>query len=67
MDCNIEDLGYLRFSAIKKIFPVCKSSWYDGIKIKKYPRPVKINKGTNGWRKSDIIKLLKDPENSYFP
>jgi prophage regulatory protein len=64
---NIDEMGLVRLPKVLELYPVCESSWWEGIKIRRYPRPVKINKRTVAWRKSDIAQLLADPENSAFP
>lgn len=64
---NIEEMGYLRLPKVLELFPVSESSWWEGIKANRYPKWVNINKRTTAWRKSDIVQLLNDPENSYFP
>ncbi len=43
---------------IPPIIPVSKTSWENGIKLGKYPKPVKLGPRTNGWRVEDIRNLL---------
>lgn len=62
-----DSLGYMRLPEILKIFPVGKSTWWEGVKIKRYPQPVKISPRNTAWRKSDILKLLENPQDSHFP
>lgn len=64
---NENELGYIRLPEILQLFPVGKSTWWEGVRIQKYPRPVKLGTRITAWRKSDILKLLENPENSYFP
>lgn len=41
------------------IFPVSRSSWYEGIKTGKYPKPVNLGGGrTVAWKVEDIQALL---------
>lgn len=61
------ELGYIRLPEILQLFPIGKSTWWEGVRIQKYPRPVKLGARITAWRKSDILKLLENPENSYFP
>lgn len=60
---NLPDFGYLRIKQVLKIFPVSRTSWYEGIKTGKYPKPVKLSDGVSAWRLIDIKKLCaeKDP------
>ncbi|NTW89129.1 MAG: AlpA family phage regulatory protein [Desulfobulbaceae bacterium] len=43
---------------IRGIIPVCKATWYAGIKEGKYPKPVKLAEKTVGWRSTDIDELV---------
>jgi prophage regulatory protein len=63
-----QDIGFLRLTEVLKMFPVSKSTWWAGVKIQRYPQPVKIGPRITAWRRSDINKLLLDPEgNNHFP
>ena len=65
---QIPEEGYLRLKqilgnpnstpAIPPIIPVSKSSWWDGIKSGKYPKPLKLGSRTTVWRVKDIRKLI---------
>ena len=56
----------IRYTALIKLpdvlllYPVSRSSWYQGIKAGKYPPPVKIGPRSSAWRLSDINKLIED-------
>lgn len=67
MGTTLPQTGYLRIYHIigdaKKgiigIFPVSRSSWYEGIKAGKYPQPVNLGGGRSvAWRVEDIRALL---------
>jgi prophage regulatory protein len=66
MKTTSDELGFMRLPDILAIFPVSKSTWWAGVKIQRYPQPVKIGPRMTAWRKSDITKLLSNPENSSF-
>ena len=40
------------------LIPVCKSSWWDGVKKGIYPQPVKIGPRTTAWKVEDICELI---------
>lgn len=40
------------------LIPVCKSSWWDGVKNGIYPQPVKIGPRTTAWKVEDICELI---------
>jgi prophage regulatory protein len=51
-------MGYLKLKDVLAIFPVSRSTWYQGMQDGIYPRPVKLTgKRAVGWRKSDIDAL----------
>lgn len=63
-----EALGYMRLPEILILFPVSKSTWWEGVRIQRYPQPIKLGPRMTAWRKKDITKLLEDPEkNNHFP
>ena len=50
-------VGFFRLPAVLEIICVSKSSWWSGVKCKKFPAPVKLGPRTTAWRKRDIIEL----------
>lgn len=68
---TLPETGYLRLSqivgkpgtdttpAIPAIYPVCRSTWYAGVKSGRYPRPVKLGERCTGWRVEDIRALIE--------
>lgn len=51
-------IGFIRIKQVLAVFPVSRSTWYEGIKSGKYPAPVKLSERTAAWRTSDIHALL---------
>ena len=59
--------GYLRLSQIvgnKKsgtpaLIPVSKSTWWQGVKLGRYPKPVKLSERCTAWRVEDIRALIE--------
>ncbi|MDO9139076.1 MAG: AlpA family phage regulatory protein [Methylobacter sp.] len=43
---------------IPAIIPVCRSTWLNGCKSGKYPKPVKLSERTTAWRVSDIRAFI---------
>ncbi|TWT23600.1 AlpA family phage regulatory protein [Luteimonas marina] len=41
------------------IIPVSMSTWYAGIKDGRYPRPVRLGRGSVAWRAEDIRRLVE--------
>ena len=59
---SLPEIGFLRLSAILKLIPIGKSSWWNGVKSGRYPKPVKLGTRTTAWRVEDIYKLINDLE-----
>jgi prophage regulatory protein len=47
---------------IPPVIPVCKSTWWSGVKAGRFPRPVKLSPRVTAWRASDIRKLIEQAE-----
>lgn len=43
---------------IPPLIPVSKSTWWDGVKSGKYPRPIKLGSRITVWRVEDIRQLI---------
>ena len=43
---------------IPAIIPISKTTWWDGVKKGKYPKPFKIGSNTTVWRSDEIQKLV---------
>lgn len=40
--------------------PVSKSTWWQGIRDGRFPKPLKLGKRVTVWRAEDILKLLAE-------
>ena len=49
---------------IAGIIPVSRTTWLNGCKSGKYPKPIKLGERTTAWRVSDILALLETLENA---
>jgi len=56
---SLPEIGYLRLPAVLALFPVSKSTWWNGVKDGKFPAPVKLTERTTAWRVEDIRKLIE--------
>jgi prophage regulatory protein len=68
---SLPETGYLRLPqivgrpasgatpAIPAIYPVCKSTWWAGVKAGRYPQPVKLGERISAWRVEDIRALIE--------
>lgn len=72
MASNLPECGFVRLPqiigkaktksdpAIPAIFPVSKSTWWDGVKSGRYPKSVKLGPRTTAWRVEDIRRLIDE-------
>jgi predicted DNA-binding transcriptional regulator AlpA len=57
---TLPETGYVRLSQIiPSIIPVSKSTWWNGVKDGRYPRPVKLSERCTAWRVEDIRNLIE--------
>jgi prophage regulatory protein len=65
--------GYIRLAQIigsrtvsppiPAVIPVSKSTWWNGIRSGRYPKPVKLGPRITAWRVEDIRALIKQAAN----
>lgn len=65
---QLPQTGYLRLAQIvgntkskppiPAIIPVSKSTWWQGVKDGRFPKPVKLSARTTAWRVEDIRALI---------
>lgn len=48
----------LRLPQVLQLFPVSKSSWYQGIAEGRYPKPIKLGVRSSAWKASEIQTLI---------
>jgi hypothetical protein len=44
------------------IIPVCRTTWWAGVKSGLYPKPIKLSPRVTVWRREDILALLALPK-----
>lgn len=50
--------GLLRLPQVLAVIPVCKSTWWAGVKSGRYPQPYKLSPRVTVWRSEDISALI---------
>jgi predicted DNA-binding transcriptional regulator AlpA len=68
---TLPETGFLRLPSIigdakadppiPAIIPVSRSTWLEGVKKGRYPRPVKLGPRVVAWRVSEIRALIENP------
>jgi prophage regulatory protein len=43
---------------IAPIYPVSRSTWWQGVRVGRYPKPVQLSRRVTAWRVADIRALL---------
>lgn len=43
---------------IPALIPIGKSTWWDGVKRGRFPKPVKLGPRTTAWKAEDIAALM---------
>lgn len=54
----LPETGFVRLPIILEIFPIGKSTWWQGVKDGKFPKPVKLGLRTTAWKVEDIKELI---------
>lgn len=67
---QLPQTGYLRIAQIignpkaeppiPAVIPVGKSTWWQGVKDGRFPKPVKLGPRTTAWRVEDIRALIEN-------
>lgn len=56
---TLPETGFIRLSAILTLIPVGKTTWWNGVKTGKFPKPIKLGTRTTAWKAEDIQDLIK--------
>ncbi len=61
---DFPETGFLRLAQVLSVIPLGKTSWWEGVRQGRFPKPVKLSARCTAWRAEDIrelIKSLSDP------
>lgn len=50
---------YLKLKDVLEIFPVSRSSWNRGVRLGKFPKPIKFGERIRLWEKDEFYAFLK--------
>jgi predicted DNA-binding transcriptional regulator AlpA len=56
---TLPETGFVRLPAVLAIFPVSKTTWWQGIKDGRFPSGIKLSERTTAWRVEDIRSLIQ--------
>lgn len=55
---TLPETGFMRLPEILAVFPVGKTTWWEGVKSGRYPKGVKLSARVTAWRAEDIRALV---------
>jgi predicted DNA-binding transcriptional regulator AlpA len=53
--------GFVRLPVVIRVMGIGKTTWWNGIKAGRFPKPVKLGARTSAWRVEDIRALIANP------
>lgn len=56
---KLPDNAIIRLPDVLRLYPVSKSTWWQGVKDKKFPAPISLGLRARGWRLGSILALIK--------
>jgi len=59
---DLPQTGFLRLSSIlapRGPIPVGRSTWWQGVKTGRFPKPIKLGPRTTAWKVEDIRALIE--------
>lgn len=59
----VPESGYIRLPEVLHILPVCKATFYKGIRSGIYPAPTKISERCSAWKIEEIRQLFSKMTN----
>ena len=60
---SIPETGFMRLAQVLTVIPLGKTSWWEGVKTGRFPKPVKLSARCTAWRAEDIRDLIKTMAN----
>ena len=55
---DIPETGFLRLPQVLSVIPLGKTSWWEGVRAGRFPKPVKLSARCTAWRAEDIRALI---------
>ena len=62
---GLPDQAIIRLPDVLRLFPVCKSTWWQGVKTGIYPSPIKLGARARGWRIGDVLALTHNDSEAH--
>jgi prophage regulatory protein len=55
---DIPETGFLRLSQVLSVIPLGKTTWWEGVRSGRFPKPRKLSARCTAWRAEDIRDLI---------
>jgi predicted DNA-binding transcriptional regulator AlpA len=55
---DIPETGFLRLPQVLSVIPLGKTSWWEGVRSGRFPKPIKLSARCTAWRAEDIRDLI---------
>jgi predicted DNA-binding transcriptional regulator AlpA len=56
---TLPEVGFVRLPKVLAVYPVGRSTWFEGVRVGRFPKPVKLGPRTSAWRVQDIRELIE--------
>jgi predicted DNA-binding transcriptional regulator AlpA len=65
---ELPETGFLKLAQVLSVIPLGKTSWWEGVRSGRFPKPLKLSPRRTVWRAEDIRELIQnishpDPRN----
>jgi prophage regulatory protein len=54
----VDPRALLRLKQVHRLCPIGASTWWEGVRCGRFPKPVKLGPRTTAWRASDVLALI---------
>jgi prophage regulatory protein len=56
---HLPEEGFVRLRDVLRVFPVGRSTWWEGVRAGRYPAPVKLAPRVTAWRVEELRALIE--------
>ncbi len=49
----------IRLREVLEFIPISKSTWWEGVRTGRYPKPIKLGSRLTCWRLADILEIVE--------
>ncbi|HIF59993.1 MAG TPA: AlpA family phage regulatory protein [Rhodospirillales bacterium] len=57
---NLPEDAVIRLPDVLRLYPVSKSTWWEGVRVGKYPKPISLGLRARGWRLGAVLDLTRN-------